>query len=70
MNPARSEAVGALLPGLRYLAAEALRMGCADVCGIIFKAIDDIEREMERGGQDNDQCDQTGTTGMFSEQRG
>lgn len=70
MSHARSEAARALLPGLHYLAAEALRMGCVDVCGILFKAITDIEGQMERGERNNEQCDQTGAAGCVSGQRG
>lgn len=49
--------VRALLPGLHYLAAEALRSGCHDVSRIIFDAISTIEHHMLDQGEDHEQRD-------------
>ncbi|MCR6630635.1 MAG: hypothetical protein NVV74_11620 [Magnetospirillum sp.] len=47
----------ALLPGLRYLAAEALRSGCHDVSLVIYDAISTIERRMLVQGGNDEQRD-------------
>lgn len=47
----------ALLPGLHYLAAEALRAGCQDISRIIFDAISKIERRLPDQGEDHEQRD-------------
>lgn len=46
MSTEQRETMRALLPGLHYLAAEALRSGCHDVSKIIFDAISNIEHCM------------------------
>lgn len=51
------ERVRALLPGLHYLAAEALRSGCLDVSRIILEAITTIEREVLKEGGHDEQRD-------------
>lgn len=49
-------AARALLPGLHYLAAEALRAGCQDISRIILDAISTIERRLDQG-EDHEQRD-------------
>lgn len=55
-NP-QCERVKALLPGLHYLAAEALRSGCLDVSRIILNAITTIERDVLSEGGNDEQRD-------------
>jgi hypothetical protein len=56
MSEAEQDSARALLPGLHYLAAEALRSGCPDVSQIIFQAITRIETMVDREEDDNEQC--------------
>lgn len=57
MSRAQRESVRALLPGLHYLAAEALRSGCHDVSQVIFAAISHIEALVLDEGESHEQRD-------------
>lgn len=53
MSDDQQDSVRALLPGLHYLATEALRSGCPQVSRIIFEAIGNIEVMVK--GEGNEQ---------------
>lgn len=52
MSRGARESARALLPGLHYLATEALRSGCHDVSQVIFDAISHIELMTLEGAND------------------
>lgn len=57
MSRGQLESARALLPGLHYLAAEALRSGCHDVSKVIFTAISHIELMTIELGENDEQRD-------------
>ncbi|MBF0327086.1 hypothetical protein [Magnetospirillum moscoviense] len=56
MSEAEQDATRALLPGLHYLAVEALRSGSPAVSRVIYDAISTIENIMDEKGEYNEQC--------------
>lgn len=57
MSGPQRDTIKGLLPGLHYLAAEALRSGCPTVSQAIFDAISQIELLMLEEGGNDDQRD-------------
>lgn len=55
MSGEERASVQALLPGLHYLAAEALRSGCHEVCQVIFNAIVSIEAMVQEAREVHEQ---------------
>ena len=55
MSDAQLNAARSLLPGLHYLAIEALRSGCPDISQTIYQAISQIETIMNQEGEQHEQ---------------
>lgn len=67
MSGPERDSARALLPGLHYLAAEALRSGCHDVCQVIFNAIVHIEAMVQEVREGHEQGSLSASSGTAAE---
>jgi hypothetical protein len=68
MSETELDATRALLPGLHFLAVEALRSGSPAVSQVIYDAISTIENIMDEKGHCNEQCRVAAATGTGNRQ--